>query len=163
MKKMVLNGICFTNVIFLEFNDMMGWQFKTSCTHNQSKYLELPRQLIFLIYVANLNDLIGCVCKIILDYQPTTINSYFYSIYVDTFLILNKIVLSSWTWLSWYGQCIIYARPEVQTPTITKKIKYFYFCFEKLFSAHTIIIYELLTLFYEQYTHLENNQVFLYN
>jgi len=58
---------------------MIWWvdSSKHLCRHNQSKYLELPRQLILLIYVANLNDLIGFVYKIILDYQPTTIKLIF--------------------------------------------------------------------------------------
>jgi len=46
---------------------------KTILKYNQSKHLELEYQLMFLIYTTILNILIGCVYKIVLDCQPTTI------------------------------------------------------------------------------------------
>jgi len=59
--------------LVIEFNGGLVDRSKQFYMRNQSKHLELPHKLMFLIDVTILNILISYVCKIVLYCQPTTI------------------------------------------------------------------------------------------
>jgi len=83
-----------------EFNGSGLTVQKKLCTYNQSKHLESPHQIMFLIYVAIWNVLIDCMCKVVLNRQPTTIKFIGYLVLGANF----KIWESKSVWLCPYKQ-----------------------------------------------------------